>query len=97
MLHTWLAEEGRWKTFNDFEKHSHKIWVINLDRENSENSINAMCSCPFFLKHLICKHALGLHIPFKLCDVPILAKNISLGQNKKRGRPARAKKALLVQ
>ncbi|CAF4253275.1 unnamed protein product [Rotaria magnacalcarata] len=34
---------------------------------------------------------------YKLCSIPLEAKNISLGQKRKRGRVAKAKKALIVQ
>ncbi|CAM4957071.1 unnamed protein product, partial [Rotaria socialis] len=34
---------------------------------------------------------------YKLCSIPLEVKNIPLGQKRKRGRVAKAKKALIVQ
>ena len=60
-------------------------------------SDHVMCLCPFFVKHTHCKHALGMQIRRKDINVPREAKLIPLGQKRKRGRPAKARKALLVQ
>ena len=48
-------------------------------------------------KYYICKHIIGLAARYKLCSIPLEAKNIPLGQKRKRGRVAKAKKALIVQ
>ena len=67
-------------------------------RIDSQNVSNLHCLCPFFLKHLTCKHSLGMLIQLELCDdVPLKAKSVPLGQKRKRGRSAAAKKALLQQ
>ena len=51
-------------------------------------------SCPYFLKHLIYKHTLGMQIHLKLVDPLAPAKCVPLGQKKNRGRPSKAKKGL---
>ncbi|CAM4817639.1 unnamed protein product [Rotaria magnacalcarata] len=40
---------------------------------------------------------ISLAARYKLCSTPLEAKNIPLGQKRKRGRVAKAKKALIVQ
>ena len=50
-----------------------------------------------FLKNSVCKHNLGMLIRLKLISVPLVAKTVPLGQLRKRGRPRKAKKALLTQ
>jgi hypothetical protein len=48
-------------------------------------------------KDYICKHVVGMGIRLKQCIPPAAAKSVPIGAKRKRGRPARAKKALLVQ
>lgn len=93
MLRNILAKKGVWKTFDNFKNHKNMMWVTLIDREITTNS---SYSCPFFIEHPTCKHGLGMLIKLKLCDVPELPKDVLLGHKRKRGRPAYAKKALLV-
>ncbi len=58
---------------------------------------NANCTCPNFLKQYVCKHVLGIAIRLKLFQVCPEAKDIPIGQKRKRGSPAKAKKAFLTQ
>ena len=55
------------------------------------------CNCPAFLKNYICKHIVGMAIRLKHCKPPPEAKTVALGEKRKRGRPSKAKPALLVQ
>ena len=57
---------------------------------------NAKCSCPIFMKKYICKHIVGMAILKNLVEVPDEAKTVPLGQKRKRGRPARVTKAILI-
>lgn len=63
----------------------------------SEDWINGTCTCPQFLKHYMCKHVYGLAICLKLVTPSLQSKQIPLGQKRKRGRPALATKALVIQ
>ena len=47
----------------------------------------------------MCKHLIAVSSTLRLegCVIPLLAKTVSLGQKWKRGAPAKAKKALIVQ
>ena len=76
-------------TFDAFIKF--KIYTISV------NATEAKCTCACFLKHLQCKHALGLPIRLKYVTVPPEAKVVPLGQTRKRGRPLKSQKALLIQ
>lgn len=93
LLRKMEKKNGKWKTFAEFKEYRYGLWAMKIDR-NLENST---CSCPVFCKELICKHVLGMLIRLHLCDVPTEAKNIPLGQKRKRGRPSKAKKALIIQ
>lgn len=83
--------EKNWETFDEYKKINFSFWVIEKKCDEYE------CSCPAFMKNYKCKHALGLKIRLKVVNVPQEAKMIPLGNKRKRGRPAKAKKALIVQ
>ena len=59
--------------------------------------LRAICSCPVNSKKHMCIHILGLSIQFKYLKAPAVAKSLPIGQKRKQGRPALAKKALLIQ
>ena len=64
---------------------------------NSQNWRNSSCTCAIFLKSYVCKHVIGIAIRLGLAEAPLEAKNVPLGQKRKRGRPSRAKPALIRQ
>jgi len=49
------------------------------------------------LKQYKCKHVYGVDIYQKLIEAPEQTKTVPIGQKRKRGRPALARKALLPQ
>jgi len=57
---------------------------------------NGYWDCPYYFKNFLCKHLIGLAIRLKAVALPVEAKNIPIGLKRKRGRPAKAKKALLI-
>jgi hypothetical protein len=57
----------------------------------------ATCTCDGWLKQKQCKHVLGIALRQKYCEAPAAAKDIPIGEKRKRGRPSKAKKALIVQ
>ncbi len=76
------------------EHNGSKITKINNDPFLWKNN---KFNCPAFLKKYICKHIVGICLRLKLCKAPPAAKDVSCGLKHKRGRPEKAKKALLVQ
>lgn len=94
MLACFLTEQGQWDSFARFKKEGHSVWEILVCRDDVKKS---SCTCPFFMKNFLCKHSVGMHIRLQLLEVPVEARNIPLGQRRKRGRPQKAKHALLVQ
>lgn len=81
-----------WATFEDFEQGFYGIWAFSIDADISKCN----CTCPIFQKNYKCKHTLGLLIRLKKIELPEEAKCIPLGQKRKRGRPSKAKKALII-
>jgi hypothetical protein len=45
----------------------------------------------------MCKRVMGLAIRLKLTSPPLEAKNVPIGQKRKRGRPTKSKPALIIQ
>lgn len=84
-------QRTEWKTFSEFQLRRYRVHTIYLDGDDST------CTCAYFVKAVQCKHTLGMKIRLKLTNVPPEAKTVPLGQKRKRGRPALAKKALIVQ
>lgn len=81
-----------------FEKYKQNFlrWTVTVAKK--PNSLNeGRCNCPAFLKEYMCKHIIGLSIRMKFVSAPAEAKSIPIGQKRKRGRPAKNKKALMIQ
>ena len=90
-LTEYERKNGAWDTFEEFLECYRSTWVITVPDDIPS------CTCPAFCKRNVCKHILGMRIRQKSVTVPEEAKGIPLGQKRKRGRPARAKRALLTQ
>jgi hypothetical protein len=56
-----------------------------------------VCVIAQHLKKIMCKHDVRMAIRLKYCKPPPTAKNIKIGEKRRRGRPTKSKKALLVQ
>lgn len=82
-----------WTTFDQFKNRAFTGWKIVWEN-NWQNSI---CNCPAYMKKYICKHVEGIAIRKNLIEVPMEAKTVPIGKKRKRGRPSKACKALLVQ
>lgn len=90
-LNAFKSAEGNWSSFDEYKKHANGIWVVTVWGTQSD------CTCPYYLKHLNCKYSLGLLIRLKFAEAPESARSVPFGQKRKRGRPAKAKRALIVQ
>ena len=64
---------------------------------NAEEWRKATCTCPLFFKNYIFKHIIGISIRLKYCKAPTEAKNVKIYTKRKKGRPSKARKALLIQ
>lgn len=83
-----------WTTFNQFKK-SFDIWCLEV--KNDSDWKMSTCTCPAFLKNYICKHIVGMAIRLKIWKPPPSAKALPIGEKRKRGRPAKARRALIMQ
>ena len=80
--------------FDDLVKVQQSLWMLN---EFKGEWMSSTCSCPFFFKNYNCKHSVGMAIRQGLLKPPPEAKTVAMGQKRKRGRPSKAQKALLIQ
>ena len=88
-------EKKNWDDWNDITSTLSYLWeVTNMSQETY---LRAVCSCEENMKHNICKHSLGLALRLGFCNPPSEAKDVPIGQKRKRGRPSKAKKALIRQ
>jgi len=92
------VKEMRWNTFEQFKKRASIVWIVDIpnDGDTAEKWKGGKCTCPCYLKQFICKHLIGLAIRLKYVKPPPAAKLVPIGQKRKRGRPKKATKALLV-
>ena len=88
--------ELNWDDLDSLFESESSIWCIVLDESDWTSG---KCSCSYFSKHYKCKHLLGLSYRKKLPGASIseAAKQIPLGQKRKRGAPTKAKGALVRQ
>lgn len=87
-----------WIEFSDYLDNNFKEWTVQLPKDQQNTSwIEGYCDCPIYLKMFICKHIVGLALRLKYEKAPPEAKNMMIGQKRKRGRPSKAKKALIFQ
>uniref|UniRef100_A0A914WXP9 Uncharacterized protein n=1 Tax=Plectus sambesii TaxID=2011161 RepID=A0A914WXP9_9BILA len=84
--------ENHWPSFDMYVEMRMSMWAVSIPMENWKS---CTYSCPLFLKKLKCKYLIAVAATFNLTSILISAKAIVLGQKKKRGRPAKATKALV--
>jgi hypothetical protein len=89
-------ETCRFNSFDTYKSVYFGIWRVCLPN-NGDEWKEATCTCPSFMKNYVCKHTIGMSIRLKYCRPPPEAKNVEIGTKRKRGRPSKAKKALLIQ
>lgn len=85
-----------WYTFDGYKKNAFAYWRVALPTQQTA-WVNGKCTCPIFFKNYMCKHIIGLAIRLKYVAPPAEAKNVPIGQKRKRGRPAKARPALIIQ
>jgi hypothetical protein len=89
-------EERSWGTWEEYAADRKASWQVKLVEADWRL---ATCDCPVYVKDYVCKHSLGIPIRLRLpgVQVPDAAKTLPLGQRRRRGRPAHARRALLIQ
>ena len=81
--------------WNNFEQFMFKVWITQLPIDGNQWK-NGRCTCPSYLKTYMCKHIVGLALRLRYVRAPPAAKDVPIGEKRKRGRPKKATRALLV-
>lgn len=88
---TKLLKEKNWKSFDEYKNWTKVIHVL----EKNDNDNTYRCSCAKHMKEYTCKHAVGVLLRLGMLEAPDTAKNVPIGEKRKRGRPGKAKAALI--
>ena len=94
------VEKIRRDTFDRYVKRRFGFWTLKEMGQSASEFIHYSCSCPFFGKYAVCKHAVGLGLLRKKFKIP-KSKNISILMARKRkgacgGAPKKAGNCLAV-
>ena len=84
-------------TFKNFDAYHNLVNGIRYTRLNRTDFLASQCTCPEYFKSNVCKHILGMAAVAKINPIPNEAKGSALEIKPRRGRPAKAKKALVRQ
>lgn len=91
-------QQIEWKTLDQYKEYGHcMFYEVNVAKSKEEWHLVSQCECPDFFKKSICKHIIGIALRRKIAILPKTAIPTALSQKKPSGRPAKSKKALLVQ
>ena len=78
-----LMKNMRWVNFDHYVDSVTSIWKVTFTNgctmENNQWK-NGICNCPVFFKEYICCHLIGIAMRNKICQVPLIAKNIKYNQ-----------------
>jgi len=88
-----VDDNFEWNGFGRFTGWTnYEVWKIVIQNDVTDSS----CTCPSYLKKLVCKYVLGMLIKRKKVNVPSAVKRVPLSQKRKRGKLSKVKRALLV-
>ena len=81
---------------DQYKNKAFNVWCIKLPLDKFK-WLDGMCSCPEFFKKFMCKHVVGMAIRLNYCKPPSAAKQVKIGEKRRRGRPKKFTKALVIQ
>ncbi|CAF0823975.1 unnamed protein product [Adineta steineri] len=91
-----VMKKMKWYSFDQYKAKAFNIWHVILPMDLAK-WLNGQCNCPVYFKKFMCKHIVGMAIRLNYSKPPPTAKNFPIGKKRRRGRPSKAKKALLIQ
>lgn len=87
-----------WKTFSDYREQAFSFMHATFQYPiTTDNWIFGKCDYVDGFKRYVCEHIVGIALRAKVATAPVEAKNIPIDQKRKRHRPAKAKRALVLQ
>jgi hypothetical protein len=91
-----VMKKMKWYSFDQYKIKAFNIWCVTLPMDKLKWD-EGVYNCPAFFKKFMCKHVIGMAIRLNHCKPPPAAKDVKIGEKRRRGRPSKAKKELLVQ
>lgn len=93
-----IGETMQWESFDNFRKiYFTKCTATFPTPFNRSTWEKGYCDCSDYFKKYICMHVVGIALRMKYVEAPPEAKNLPIGQKRRRGRPALAKGAFTIQ
>ncbi len=71
-------------------------WSVTLSADKLK-SLDGAYNCLAFFEKFMCKHIIGMAVRLNYYKLPTVAKGVKVGEKRRRGRPLKAKTALLIQ
>lgn len=93
-----IDDSTNWQCFDDYKKNSFDFYdTVFKFPISRDNWLISECDCENYFKLYMCEHIIGIALRMKCITAPAEAKHVPIGQKRKRGRPAKAKPALVRQ
>lgn len=93
-----IKDSLEWKNFDCFKQQSFGFYDTTFEYPaKRDNWLRSECDCSDFFKLFTCAHVIGITIRLKCVQPPAESKTVPIGEKRKRGRPAKAKPALMRQ
>ncbi len=71
-------------------------WSVTLSADKLK-WLDGAYNCLAFFEKFMCKHIIGMAVRLNYYKLPTVAKGVKVGEKRRRGRPLKAKTALLIQ
>jgi hypothetical protein len=91
-----VMKKMKWYSFDQYKIKAFNIWCVTLPMDKLKWD-DGVCNCQAFFKNVLCKHVIGMAIRLNHCKLPPATKDVEIGEKRRRDRPSKAKKELLVQ
>ena len=91
-----VMKKMKWYSFDQYKIKAFNIWCVTLPMDKLKWD-EGVCNCSAFFKKFMCKHVTGMAIRLNHCKPPPATKDLQIGEKRRRGRPSKAKRALIVQ
>ncbi len=92
----YVMKKMKWYAFDQYKTRAFNTWSVTLPMDQSK-WLDGICNCPAFFKKFMCKHVVSMAIRLNYCKPQPAPKNVPIGEKRRRSRPSKVKKALLIQ
>ena len=86
-----VMKRMKWYSFDQYKIKAFRVWCVTLPTDKLKWD-HSVFNCPAFFKNCMCKHIVGIAVRLNLCKPPPTNKDVQIGEERRRGRPFKAKK-----